>query len=683
MLHSSMQQMMEHVKVMLDQQRAYFETAFSQRQPTPSVANTDGRQQQHTATSSATQMPIRTNYPHQTFRPSDSFAHDVTIVPYGHTPVSKWQIKFSGLPKKDDQKSESDVNMFIERVEELMEAHRVNNIEIIEKINLLLMGPAHIYWQELRRQGVNGWAELKTKFLKRFANLTEDNLRSEIYSRRQKSDERTLDFIYEMCGLINRLPSAVDEHTRLQMIYRGMDDRVTQLARARAVTTVDQLADYIVDTFGCNDAPNCRSIQNAYKPKFQFPYRRTNETAQIDEEQVEFDECEIATVHRFLSKFQNSSGRKKADSIEKVSDPAKSRCWNCDAEGHNLQNCLQPKTRLICYGCGRKDETITTCAKCSVNRGIKTLPTNNNTNANGNIGQANVCEVVYDVHTFNFAPLNDPRPHAQVKANGFTMSGLLDTGAHATVLGYNQLNDIEQYNINKKLINASVGIRTADGTVHKAMGIVKALYEYDGRVNEVQSIVMATSSKKLLLGIDFMAAFDIRLIDFGKIKDERQKAALETFAFPINKSMEMAQAATVDMQVDEESHPTKRLHNTKTIGPIGLWEFVIEIATNSKEQNVIKWHTSQEFEFVDFKRFVILWSERKGRPITTAAALTKAIKSTTRALRYYNQAGDIIVRVERKSKRYRFSPTLVVNGDTNNPGQPERGMMKNTGDNKI
>lgn len=90
-----------------------------------------------------------------------SSPHNVTVVPYGQTPVSKWQIKFSGLPKKDDSKSITDVNTFLERVEELMDAHRVLNAEIIEKLNLLLIGPAHSFMAELKRQGIDNWAIIK------------------------------------------------------------------------------------------------------------------------------------------------------------------------------------------------------------------------------------------------------------------------------------------------------------------------------------------------------------------------------------------------------------------------------------------------------------------------------------------------------------------------------------------
>lgn len=177
-------------------------------------------------------------------------------------------MKFTGRSKRDDPKAIEDVVIFFEQqVEERMEAHKVSEAEIFDLIKLLLDGPAHRYFSELKRQGLDSWRTLRAQFLKPFANITEENVRHEIYTRKQKSDERTLDFVYEMCALINKLPVLVSEHTRLEMIYRGIDSEVAKFARARNVLSVDQLSRYIIDTYGCKDCPSSRS---ANKQKSYF-----------------------------------------------------------------------------------------------------------------------------------------------------------------------------------------------------------------------------------------------------------------------------------------------------------------------------------------------------------------------------------------------------------------------------
>lgn len=83
-----------------------------------------------------------------------------------------------------------------------------------------------------------------------------NNVRHEIYTKKQKSEKRTLDFVYDMCELIRRLPLpwAVDEHTRLEIIVRRIDVEVAKLARARNVLSADELSQHTVDTC-CHNTP--------------------------------------------------------------------------------------------------------------------------------------------------------------------------------------------------------------------------------------------------------------------------------------------------------------------------------------------------------------------------------------------------------------------------------------------
>lgn len=691
-LQSAMQQLMAGVKNMMDEQRRYFAETYGQPReprgdPTPNGRHNNRYERPHINMPNGRQ-DNEYERPHTNFRNSmpnadmpsrlhiqndSTMGQNVTIVPYGHTPVAKWPIRFSGMSKKDDPKSIDDVTVFIERVEELMDAHRVNNHEIMEKLNLLLLGPAHVYLRELKRQGITDWSLLKQKFLKRFANLTEDNLRSEIYSRRQKSDERTLDYIFEMCGLISRLPVQVDEHTRIQMVLRGLDERVAQLARARAVNSIDQLSDYIVETFGCHDTPNNRMASQ--KPK--FPYYRKYDTAAVAEEPEENSEFDLAAVQRFLSKFSNvnnSDSNKRSDTFDKSRQQNTIKCWNCDQEGHGLQFCPRPKTHLICYGCGQKNVTIQSCPQCGKN---KSSATDRSSEAKPNkIDPVSGCEVVYDLNHFFITLEDDPRPHTDVKFNGIEMNGLLDTGAHITVLGYDKLDRIEKQSIDSRMQSASIGIRTADGSVHKAMGIVNTKYEYNNRCNDVMTIIMSKSSKKLLLGIDFMHAFNIRLIDWHQLTQTNRKEVIgHVITAPHVKQLERnVQAASIDTNIDASegniSHRQNRgqksnpfCHTQNSESKI-LWEFIIETIASEKHSEIIRPLENQAFRIVNFRKFVSLWAKRRGRTCDTPEKMERAIESTKRTMRHYNRKGEVIVKVPNQKDQYRFIPKLVFTNGT-------------------
>lgn len=336
-----------------------------------------------------------------------------------------------------------------------------------------------------------------------------------------------MDFVYEMCDLINRLPTAVSEETRIQMVFRGMDAEVARLARARNVVSIEELSNYIVDTFGCEDSPNVRSGQNKPRPFNRFNYQRSSVHAatcndEADEEVDEASEFEMLAAHRFLSKWQKSKvgeTKERKEPINKSPESSTINCWNCDQSGHGLQSCPQQRTRLICYGCGKKDETILSCPRCK-----KSIKANEkNTSSATATPNADEFELVYDINNLIYEPPNDSRPHAGVKVNGMELVGLLDTGAHVTVMGLNHLSEEERENVSNWLLPTKIGIRTADDSIHKAAGIIKSEYTYHGRIAYVQTIVMPKTSKKLLLGMDFMKTFNICLLDWEFIKDETQQ----------------------------------------------------------------------------------------------------------------------------------------------------------------
>lgn len=160
----------------------------------------------------------------------------MTIVPYGHSPVAKWPIKFSGLDRKEESKSIDNANVFIE--------HRVNNAEIV------------------------------------------------------------------------------------------------------------------IDTFGSNDTPNSRASTPLENPYHRYDYVRMANSVEpaTEEPDLKLDEIEILAAHRISAKMQRA---KFGTSHEKILPAiARIKCWNCEANGHGLQQCPKPKTRLICYGCGEKAKRL-------------------------------------------------------------------------------------------------------------------------------------------------------------------------------------------------------------------------------------------------------------------------------------------------------------------------------------
>lgn len=101
----------------------------------------------------------------------------------------------------------------------------------------------------------------------------------------------------------------------------------------------------------------------------------------------------------------------------------------------------------------------------------------------------------------------DDRPHMTVRINNHDITGLLDSGASITVMGERP----SWLDTNKeKRIHRPIRIRTADGTSYDADNCYALTYNYNGIAKEVDTYVLPSLRKQLILGNNFWQAYDIR-----------------------------------------------------------------------------------------------------------------------------------------------------------------------------
>lgn len=88
------------------------------------------------------------------------------------------------------------------------------------------------------------------------------------------------------------------------------------------------------------------------------------------------------------------------------------------------------------------------------------------------------------------------------------MEGLLDSGANCTILGKGSSLLISQLNI--KIRPFHTILKTADGTSHSANQIIDLPITFNNRTKVVQTLVVPTIAKPLILGMDFWKTFNIK-----------------------------------------------------------------------------------------------------------------------------------------------------------------------------
>lgn len=122
-------------------------------------------------------------------------------------------------------------------------------------------------------------------------------------------------------------------------------------------------------------------------------------------------------------------------------------------------------------------------------------------------------------------------PHLTVSILNNEIEGLADTGASVSIISCPRLLD----RIGLKIKQCDIKILTADQTPYSCRGYVNVPYTYHGRTRIIPTLVVPEISKPLILGIDFLRAFDFRLISNGHLDgEEKEDVPLSTDEIGLN-----------------------------------------------------------------------------------------------------------------------------------------------------
>lgn len=104
----------------------------------------------------------------------------------------------------------------------------------------------------------------------------------------------------------------------------------------------------------------------------------------------------------------------------------------------------------------------------------------------------------------------DKRPYIRVKANQVESHPLLDSGADMTVLSYVHEEELEKYNAQLESIN--INITTVTKPESPVAGLMWVNFQMAGDARVIPILVIKSHKSYMIVGIDFLEAFDIRYI---------------------------------------------------------------------------------------------------------------------------------------------------------------------------
>ena len=103
---------------------------------------------------------------------------------------------------------------------------------------------------------------------------------------------------------------------------------------------------------------------------------------------------------------------------------------------------------------------------------------------------------------------NDNRPHAVITVLGRSVTGLLDSGANCSLLGGKAIKMVEELQLKKGTVKG--GIQTADGTKHGIETFVNLPIAYNGRNENLPTLLVPSLPDCVILGMNFWNKFGVR-----------------------------------------------------------------------------------------------------------------------------------------------------------------------------
>lgn len=469
--------------------------------------------------------------------------------PINRVNVLDWKFYFSGLKQSEDPKS-IDVESFLHKLNDHMRAENIQPADMLNKVQQLLRGPASD-WYSYASRSIPTWQIFTQRIRDRFSTTnTIDALRQQIYSKKQMPGEYTLRFIDQFINLIYRLPEEVSEQQCVRYILKGIRTEIARMARTAHIETIADLIKYVKDNYGQDDKFHAKqSTFNAMKPHSE---KRVEYLSEEEDEYFEDDfscqlgEYEVHEVKKVkpsnkvspkiapnvAQKIHKQSSQSPSMSVANVDQPKspeisyQNPCPFCNGD-HSYRMCplpIEQKPRH-CFICKSAQHLASHCPGRAQNNRIENSESKSKANNEQQVAtlsyqfpynevsieemQMNTPEFTF-VESLIFFPNQDLRPHVTARVGDIELTGLIDTGSHATVIGKCLY---ERYNSWKsKLYPYDTTIVTADGTRHSVMGVMLLQYEVNDVIRVVPTLVVPYVMRRPIFGVDFQRAFNMGMV---------------------------------------------------------------------------------------------------------------------------------------------------------------------------
>lgn len=182
--------------------------------------------------------------------------------PQKSMPIHKWPIKFSGISSFDDPNS-TKWNEFLKRIARLMKSETASEMEVFERIEYLLSGPA-LKWYYAYLHKMKSWKDFVFLFKRQYQQEDHDERTlMQIYERYQGPEESPFEYLHEMISLFEDYPFGLDERRRVFHILRGFREEIRLAIGLHQPKTVDTIVSLIhsMERQNCSSGGECYPVE--------------------------------------------------------------------------------------------------------------------------------------------------------------------------------------------------------------------------------------------------------------------------------------------------------------------------------------------------------------------------------------------------------------------------------------
>ncbi|KAI8422688.1 hypothetical protein MSG28_006459 [Choristoneura fumiferana] len=228
------------------------------------------------------------------------------------------------------------VRAYLQRLEELCHSRGIPHHALFLSAVELFSGSALTWYRGVKTALVD-WSDLKAKLIQEFLPLDfDDRLLAEIRNRTQGAHESALNFVSVLLNYFSRLTRDVSEEEKLRIIRTNLRP---QYLAALALEPVDSISDL---------KRKCKLLEHSFAQvsAFHEPSRASDHTVAPD-----------------LAYRSRSSGHVEVVQLAEAAGTGTSLfCVRCRVHGHSVRTCASKA--IVCYHCGTKDVTSSTCPNC-------------------------------------------------------------------------------------------------------------------------------------------------------------------------------------------------------------------------------------------------------------------------------------------------------------------------------